>query len=161
MGRMGKGIAGVVLLVSLAALGGLTSGQASSQAWQNSAIRAVVAANAGRRPQGHFLPSATVQAAVRTASGASGSVPAVVPPSGPGCSNVFSAPHRPANVRAGRTCDLSSQTDLSLAVNPANKQNLVIGQTDGQTGLSRPQIDYSLDGGRSWATYDMPSSGNQ
>ena len=157
---MRKGIAGFVLFGALVALGGVTTGQASSQVWQNNAVRAIVGADAGRRPQGHFLPSAVVQAAVRAATGATGSAPGPVAPSSLGCPNVFTAAHRPQNVRAGRTCDLSAQRDLSLAVDPADPRGVVIGQSGG-SGLSRPQIDYSLDGGQHWATYDMPVSGNQ
>ncbi len=166
---MRKGLGGIAVfgLLALVAVG--YSGQASSQVWQSNAIRAILAANAGQRPQGHFLPSAAVQMAVQDSAQLSplgqpfsGSVVGSLRGASPDCGNVFAGKGgRPDDVRAGMGCGLRRQADPSLAANPKDPKNLVIGQSDGAAGFARAGIDYSLDRGARWWSYQAPAGQNQ
>jgi len=54
------------------------------------------------------------------------------------------------NVRVNQDCSFRRQAEETIAVNPANPQNLIAGQNDSRIGFNHCGIDYSFDGGRTW-----------
>ncbi len=52
----------------------------------------------------------------------------------------------------------SMQNEPSLAVNPANPNNMVLGYNDYSTGTWRPHYAYSIDGGNTWSVGVSPLS---
>jgi len=54
------------------------------------------------------------------------------------------------NVRVNQDCGFRRQAEETIAVNPANPQNLIAGQNDSRVGFNHCGIDYTFDGGRTW-----------
>ena len=69
-----------------------------------------------------------------------------------GCSNSYSGSEGPTNVRANQECGLRRQAEEQVAVNPADANNIVVGQNDSRVGFNQTGVDWSLNGGRTGET---------
>jgi hypothetical protein len=75
-----------------------------------------------------------------------------VPPSAKngtnGCPNRFEG--RIHNIRVNQDCSLRRQAEESVAVNPRNFDNIVVGQNDSRIGFNHCGYDWSVDNARTW-----------
>ncbi|MFN2543259.1 MAG: sialidase family protein [Actinomycetota bacterium] len=81
-----------------------------------------------------------------------------------GCSNVFSAPGRPDNVRVVQDCGYLQQAEEWVDVNPADPRNIVVSQNDGSgvdTSYNQTSVSPSLSGGDSWYHNTVPPGLNR
>jgi hypothetical protein len=74
-----------------------------------------------------------------------------------GCANSYSGSGAPTNVRANQDCGLRRQAEEQVAVNPADAGNIVVGQNDSRVGFNQTGVDWSIDGGRRWGDYSVPT----
>jgi hypothetical protein len=87
---------------------------------------------------------------------------------GPSITGTSGCPDGGGNVRANQECTNQSgaaflgrgqgQNETSVAVNPRNPRNVLIGQNDYRRGDSSCGVDWSLDGGRHWGSELVPVS---
>jgi hypothetical protein len=139
----------------------------------NPALRAAIAAEQGkappRLPNGNFvaMPSgALVHSAMEglglhpagpTAPAAAAAASLLPTTSTAGCSNVFSAPGFPDNVRANQDCGFRFQSEEWVAINPTDPNNVVVSQNDSSLSGNHTGVDYSLDGGAHFGDSRLPS----
>ena len=74
-----------------------------------------------------------------------------------GCANSYSGSGAPTNVRANQDCGLRRQAEEQVAVNPADADNIIVGQNDSRVGFNQTGVDWSLNGGRTWGDYSVPT----
>jgi hypothetical protein len=74
-----------------------------------------------------------------------------------GCANSYSGADAPTNVRANQDCGLRRQAEEQVAVNPADPRNVVVGQNDSRVGFNQTGVDWSVDGGKKWGDYSVPT----
>lgn len=68
-----------------------------------------------------------------------------------GCQNVStSSATNAANVRVNQDCSLRRQAEETIAINPTNVRNLIVGQNDSRIGYNHCGYDWSMDGGNTW-----------
>jgi len=155
-------VASVVLVGLVAVFAGGNAPQASSKAWQGGAVKAVLAANAGHRPVGRMVSGgvqATIEEALLHHSGAGPALPQVPPTQhSNGCSNTYSAPGFPDNIRANQDCSYRRQAEVTVANNPLQAKNFAIGQNDSRLGFNRQGLDYTFDNGAHFGDYQPPST---
>jgi len=136
------------------------------------ALRYALAVESGQQqpqllPNGLPVPmlSSGVIASARDAMGLSGTGQL---PSGPtsgippaihtaGCSNVYTAPGIPDNVRANQDCGFRFQSEEWVAVNPTDPKNVVASQNDSKLSGNHTGVDFSIDGGKHWGDSVLPA----
>jgi hypothetical protein len=60
------------------------------------------------------------------------------------------------NVRVNQDCGLRRQAEETIAVNPRNRRNLIVGQNDSRLGFNQCGFDWSNDGGNHWGDGNPP-----
>jgi hypothetical protein len=161
-----KTFVSVVVLVGMMAVfaGGNSSGTAASGSKLGPAVRDVLAANAGHAP-GYRMVSGGMQAAIDDAYRKINTKGVNMKPAFPptqnsnGCSNTYSAPGRPDNIRANQDCSLRRQAEVTIVHNfIGGGKNILIGQNDSRLGYNRQGVDYSFDTGGHWGDFQPPTT---
>jgi hypothetical protein len=160
-------VAAASLTVAILAASGSSSNRAPRT--MSPALRMALNAKRGiappRLPNGNFIPQlsgAYVQAvqdrlSARSRRGARAVSPAAPTISTFGCSNVFSAPGMPDNVRANQDCGYRFQSEEWVGVNPTDPNNVVVSQNDSSLSGNHTGVDFSIDGGRHFGDSRLPS----
>jgi hypothetical protein len=74
-----------------------------------------------------------------------------------GCPNVFRKHGYPDNIRANQDCSLRRQAEIQVAVNPTSASNIILGQNDSRVGFNQTGLDWTINGGRNWGDYSIPT----
>ena len=74
-----------------------------------------------------------------------------------GCPNVFRKHGFPDNIRANQDCSLRRQAEIQVAVNPKSASNIILGQNDSRVGFNQTGLDWTINGGKNWGDYSIPT----
>jgi hypothetical protein len=60
------------------------------------------------------------------------------------------------NVKANQDCSFRRQAEETIAVNPTDSHNIIVGQNDSRLGFNQCGFDWTFDGGRTWGDQVPP-----
>lgn len=100
--------------------------------------------------------SGVTSAVARSSSGSGGFNPRINARTA-GCTNVYRRRGIPDNIRATQDCSLRRQAEIQVAVNPADGSNVILGQNDSRVGFNQTGLDWTINGGKNWGDYSIPT----